>query len=269
MASWDHLFAVPPSDFVEARKALVKQLRAAGKDKDSRQVAGLRKPSAALWVVNQLSRRAPDLVNALVEATQRMKRAHEEGAGEELRDAMREQHEVAQAIRRAAEEAAREIGADASPGLLRRVQETAQAAAVSDPAALRAGTLTEELGPSGFDALAGTKVAAPPPSRGPLGAAPAAPEAPTATSEDPKRRRQEQQVAERAKKRETQRAAKELNEAEHTARELSALAEKADHRARRARKDADDAQEEAVAARSRADEAAERASALRKKRDAF
>jgi hypothetical protein len=266
MASWDHLFAVPPSKFVEARKALVKELRAAGKDKDAQEVAALRKPSAALWVVNQLSRRAPEQVRALVEAAQRMKSAHGRGAENELRDAMRGQRDATHGIRRTAEQAALEIGAGATPDLLRRVQDTAQAAAVSDPEALGAGRLTDEMGPSGFDALAGTKVVAPPPSRGPHAAANAVPGASRTTPEEPKRRGHDQEEAERARKlKEAERAAKELREAERTAHELSALAEKADERARRAQKDAEDAHEEAMVARRRADEAAERVSALRKK----
>jgi hypothetical protein len=265
MASWDHLFAVPPSKFVEARKALVKELRAAGREKDAQEVAALRKPSAALWVVNQLSRRAPEQVQTLVEAAKRMKGAHGSGAENELRDAMREQREATQAIRRAAEQAALEIGAGVTPDFLRRVQDTAQAAAVSDPEALRAGRLTDEMEPSGFDALAGTKVAAPPRSRGPYAAVNPVPGAPSAP-EDPKRRGHDQEEAERARKlKEAELAAKELREAERTAHELSALAEKADERARRTRKDAEDAHEEAMVARRRADEAAVRVSALREK----
>lgn len=244
MASRDDLFAVPPAEFTQARNALAKELRAAGKDEEARRVAALRKPTAALWVVNQLARTAPDQVKALIEAARRMRRAHGEGAGDDLREAMKEQREASQAIARAAEEAAKRTGAHANLDLLRRVQETAQAAAASDPDSLRAGSLEHELEPAGFDALAGTAVAAPR----------AHPKPGKAAKPDSKHLGEEQE-----------RMRRELREAERAAQELRKLADADEEEARSAQKLADRTRAKADESRRRAQEAGEAALALRQK----
>lgn len=235
------LLAVPPAEFTQARNALAKELRAAGNDEEAKRVAALRKPTAALWVVNQLARTAPDQVKALIEAARRMRRAHQQGAGDQLREAMQDQREASQAIARAAEEAARRIGAHANLDFLRRVQETAQAAAASDPDSLSAGTLEHELEPAGFDALAGTAVAAP-----------RAHARPDKTPKPESKHLRE----------EHERLRRELREAERAAQELRKLADADEAEARSAQKLADRARAKADGSHRRAREAAEAALAL-------
>jgi hypothetical protein len=249
MASIDDLFAVPPKEFTHARNALVKELRRNGKDDEAKRAAALRRPTAALWVANQLARTAPDDVKALIESAERMRRAHAGGGGDELRDAMREQREATQAISRAAEEAARQIGAHANLDLLRRVQETAQAAAASAPDALRSGTLEEELAPVGFEALAGTHVAAPKPAR----------------AHAPAHKAKGDGEDRAAQKKERARLERELHAAEREAQRLRKAADSAEEKARRAQEQADEARAAAVEARRRAREASESALAMRKK----
>ena len=251
MPSRDELFEVPPARFTQARDALVKELRAAGKDAEAKSVASLRKPTAALWVTNQLARIAPAEVEGLIDAAQRMRRAHQTGSGDELREAMRAQHDAALGMSRAAQAAASRIGARASLDLLRRVQETAQAAAISAPEALRSGTLEQELSAPGFEALSGTRVA---PAKARPRTATKTPRSDTSAAANRKHAREEQQ-----------RFHRELRDAERTARELDQRAARAEEHARRAQEAADEARSDAVDARRRAREAAEAALALRAK----
>ena len=51
------LFRTPPDRFVAERDALVKELRAQGRDDDAATVKALRKPSATVWALNQLAER--------------------------------------------------------------------------------------------------------------------------------------------------------------------------------------------------------------------
>src|SRR5207245_7893055 len=103
MRSRNPLADVPPEEFVKARDALVRKLRDEGQAEEARRVAALRRPSTALWIVNQLGRRAPRDVEALIEASQRAQRAQLQGSGsDELRDARHAQRE---AMRRRLEEA--------------------------------------------------------------------------------------------------------------------------------------------------------------------
>jgi hypothetical protein len=61
----DALYALPLGEFVAARNALAKELS----DADVRK---LPKPTATAWALNQLARRAPDEVEALLEAGRRI-----------------------------------------------------------------------------------------------------------------------------------------------------------------------------------------------------
>jgi hypothetical protein len=263
MASIDQLFEVPPNEFTQARNALVKELRAAGRDDDAKRAAAMRRPTAALWVANQLARTAPDRVKALIDSAERMRRAHARGAGDELRDAMREQREASQGIARAAEEAARRIGAHANIDLLRRVQETAQAAAASLPDALRSGTLEEELSPTGFDALAGTRVA--PVPRTSVKREPPAAQSKQSSGADGHAAKKKEREDQKKQREERHRLERALREAERTAQTLRKAADAAEEKAARARQAADESQAAGVAARRRAQEASEEALALRKK----
>jgi hypothetical protein len=149
------LFEVPLEEFTAARNALVKELRGAGLADEATRVAGLRKPSKALWMVNQLARRAPEQVQALIDATRRVRDAQQKGlAGDEVREAMREQRAALSALSAAAE-------ARRDPALERRIHDTLQAGAMSAPEALREGRLEQELGPAGFEALLAAGVLAP------------------------------------------------------------------------------------------------------------
>jgi hypothetical protein len=72
------LFRTPPDRFVAERDALVKELRAAGRDDDAAAVKKLRKPTATVWALNQLAAREPAALGALFEAGRALRAAQSE-----------------------------------------------------------------------------------------------------------------------------------------------------------------------------------------------
>src|SRR5712671_5779119 len=153
------LYAVPPAEFVAARDALAKELRAAKHEAGAKEVASLRRPTAPVWAVNQLARRSPAEVEHLLETSERVRGAQLRGAGgDALRAAMADQRAAMAKLERGAEQVLRGAGLQASPGALRTVQSTLQAAATGPRElreALRSGTMREALEPTGFEALLG------------------------------------------------------------------------------------------------------------------
>ncbi|HYZ89994.1 MAG TPA: hypothetical protein VE620_11920 [Myxococcales bacterium] len=153
------LFAVEPAQFVQARDALAKELRAAGNEAEAKEVSGLRRPTAAVWAVNQLARKNRAVVEEFLDASEQVRRAQLRGAsGDELRIAMAAQRGALAKLEEAAADVLRSAGTDASPGALRTIQSTLQAAAAGPSEVRRElleGTLREAMVPTGFDALLG------------------------------------------------------------------------------------------------------------------
>jgi hypothetical protein len=71
----DALYVQPPDQFIAARAALVKQMRANGERVEAQRIAKLRRPSAAAWALNQVARTAPGLITDLLAAGATLRRA--------------------------------------------------------------------------------------------------------------------------------------------------------------------------------------------------
>ena len=69
------LLLTPPAEFVAARNALAKSLKAEGRRDDAAQVAAIRRPSWADWAVNSAARTQPDLATAFADAADAMRDA--------------------------------------------------------------------------------------------------------------------------------------------------------------------------------------------------
>ena len=249
MRSRNPLADVPPEEFVKARDALVRKLRDEGQAEEARRVAALRRPSTALWIVNQLGRRAPRDVEALIEASQRAQRAQLQGSGsDELRDAMHAQREAMRRLLEEADKAARDAGTALTLELQRRIQDTVQSAATSEPEALRAGALEHELSAAGFGALlSGTAAVA-------------------AKAADRKRgfeERADEQKRRVAEKRERMLREREVQRAQQIARRLAVRAEQLERFSAQARQSAEKARTKARKSREAADAAAARLLELR------
>jgi len=218
-AELDELYALPLAEFTAARNELAKRLG----DEDIRKLA---KPSVPAWAVNQLVRREPKLVEELLEHGEALQKQTLKGSVEALRDSQRRERETVRELVKRAEKLLGRPSAQA----LERIAATLTAGAQSAPGreALRAGRLSEELEPTGFEALAGM---APPKRSGP---------------------RDELADARRAKeerKRQRRRLEEEL-------RKLERRAETAARAAERVEREAGEAREAAERARREADEAA-------------
>ncbi|MEM7586268.1 MAG: hypothetical protein AAF560_22945 [Acidobacteriota bacterium] len=151
----DELYRLPLAEFVVARNDLSKKLRLGGDREAAKQVKKLVKPSLTAWVVNRLAFEAPDEVKALLAAGERLREAHL-SASSERQDATRERRK---AISQLLERAERVLTASGNPphrGHLQRISTTLETLSSqgADSDAPRAGRLTRDLEPQGFDAVA-------------------------------------------------------------------------------------------------------------------
>src|SRR5512133_309079 len=236
----DRLFDLPLDEFTSARNELARQLKQNGEAETAEAVRVLAKPTVAAWAVNQLARREPEAVRALLNVAARLRSAQEraltgERAADALRAAQSEEREVIRDLARRAETILRDEGRAASGQMLERVSSTLRAAAVADPGVLREGRLSGDVEVSGFEAFAGLEL----PKTG------GRRRATRASGDDLAERRREKREAERRRK-----------QLEKRVRDLSAQADAAEREAGRARKAADEAEAIAQERRREADDAA-------------
>jgi hypothetical protein len=250
------LFEVPPAEFTAARNALARELRAAGKADEAKEVSALRRPAATLWIANQLGPRHRAEVDALIEATRKLERV-QAGAGGDLREAMQEQRSALQKVMAEVDALAREIEAHVTPEVQRRVQTTVTSAAASDPEGLLEGRLAHELEATGFGELLGKA----PEARGPAPKS-RAPHVEKASGKgDDKAAKAAAKRAEAAARRARAEHERELKRAEAEAKRLDHRARALEKKAARAETAAGHARKLADAARAEANDAA--ADALR------
>ena len=143
----DALYDLPPEEFVAARNALAKELRAAGDKHAAAVVAKLRRPTATAYALNHVARRQPDVLAAALDARDALREATV--AGGDVREA---RQTADKAATRAVVDAAQGVLGAADATLAQRVTATLLAAVVdADVAAdLRAGRLAAEQTSPGF-----------------------------------------------------------------------------------------------------------------------
>jgi hypothetical protein len=148
------LYGLPLEEFTNARDELAKELRRAGKKEAADEVKALRKPAVSTWTVNQLARRRPQDVRALVKAGDELRKAQRAAVGgrgpDALREASRAHRDRLDDLTGAARD---ELGASGTT--LQRVVQTLRGASVDKESAkeLLAGTLTSDVEQAGFGAL--------------------------------------------------------------------------------------------------------------------
>jgi len=152
----ERLYAASPNEFTRTRNSLVAELRKSRDADAAREIARLRRPSAALWAVNQLARHARAPLEGFLEAVDRLRRTQlsdPRGAME----AMRGQRAQLETLVQRAGQALQEAGYSASADMRRRIGDTLLGAAADrhQAQALAHGRLTAELHAPGFDALTG------------------------------------------------------------------------------------------------------------------
>lgn len=151
----DELFDLPPDEFVAARDALAKRLKADGDKDASSAVKVLRRPTVAAWAVNQIARSTAGRkdIAALLQVGDRLRDAHDallEGKGDgAVREATAERRKLVAKLTKAAV-ATLGTGGESQHDAINHTFD----AAVADPEAglaVRAGRLSRELeAPAGF-----------------------------------------------------------------------------------------------------------------------
>lgn len=215
----ERLYGLPLEEFTSARDALARQLRADDRSQEAKEVAALRKPVLAAWVVNRLARDERDDVKTLVESAKGI-RSRRAGAEEAFRDALDRLTVSARKLL-----LAEQRSTDAT---LQKVADTLRAGAASDPDLLLAGTLTQPIETTGFGAMAGASPA------------PQKPRARTAKDDRPT-----------VDRRAVERARKVLADARDEARALDRAANAAEREARKAREAAEQAHTRVAEAEAR------------------
>jgi hypothetical protein len=239
----DRLYALPLEEFTPTRNDLARRLKRANQTDAAARIQALKKPSVPVWTVNQLARRHPDEVEALVGAGLRLREAQETALrGDAGRDAVRAatsaEREAARSLTRLAQELLEQEGRPTTRAVIDRIGALLRTAAITPAAgaALRAGRLTEEVESGGFDALAGLELPKARPRK----------QSDTAPRVD---RRREQRL---------QRLRDRHDELEQRARDAEREAEQAERAAEKARSAADRARTAADRARVELEEAEDR-----------
>jgi hypothetical protein len=82
----EELYAVPPDRFIAARARAVAAARAAGDPAAVRELAGLRRPTMAAWLLNLLAIRRPASIDRLLDLAAALRIAAHDGDGHQLRE---------------------------------------------------------------------------------------------------------------------------------------------------------------------------------------
>jgi hypothetical protein len=144
------LYGADPQDFLDRRKALAAAAKDAGDADAARQIAALRKPTRAAWVVNSLTRADPGASDRLASLAASLRAAEQAKDGRRLRELSAERGALIDALTGQALTAA---GVSDAPAGLRDEVSATLTAALADPevaAALAAGTLTRAAQWAGF-----------------------------------------------------------------------------------------------------------------------
>ncbi len=160
-AELDRLYALPASELVAERNALSKRLRLAGDRDTAARVKKLARPSVTAWAVNQLAFRAAAELEGLRSAGEKVRAAHLAGPKEQQAAASARRDAIA-ALRVIAEVALQEVGVAPNRGHRKRISQTLEVLSSqgAEAGAPRAGRLSTDLEPAGFDALGGDLAAA-------------------------------------------------------------------------------------------------------------
>jgi hypothetical protein len=148
----DELYGLTPADFTAARDDRARQARAAGQRDEAAAIKKLARPTASAWLVNQLTRAAPEEIARLVAVGTALEEAQRRLAGERLRELSSERRQVINELLPHATEIARQAGQPASAATMGEVRATLEAALADAGAraAVQSGRLTKALAYAGL-----------------------------------------------------------------------------------------------------------------------
>jgi hypothetical protein len=156
----DSLFKLPLGEFTAARNALAARLKKAGHRGEADRVKSLAKPSVSAWAVNQLYWKHPDAFKRLLAVADDVRRAHASqlaGNAVDTRGPFAARREAIASLSNTAAELLRDTGHHPSSETIRRIATTLEALSAYPPGpdAPRAGRLTADVDPPGFEILTG------------------------------------------------------------------------------------------------------------------
>lgn len=160
------LMSVPPEGFTSARDSLVRELRREGRREEAAEVGRVRRPSPALWAVNQLSVAAPDLLREALDAAAALREGTQAallGKRGGLARLSTAHGRLVDALTTQAMVVLASAGRPASSDTRQRIWTIVRSAS-SDPEAaddLAEGALLTEPASAGFDGLGGFALDAP------------------------------------------------------------------------------------------------------------
>ena len=148
----DELYGLPPGQFIATRDERAREAKAAGRREDATAIRKLARPTTSAWLVNQLSRGAPDQLSRLFEVGAALQEAQRTLAGDRLRELSGQRRQVVGDLLPVAAEIAGDAGQVASAAVLEEVRATLEAALADQDAreAVRSGRLTKALAYAGL-----------------------------------------------------------------------------------------------------------------------
>ena len=260
----DELFTKAPGEFTAARNALAAKAKEAGRKDLAIRIGGLRKPTANVWLVNQIARRNPKQIAALLEAADELREAQAAALRGEGGESLQAASQAWRAIVKDLVKRGRAI-ADRFDDATIAATLFGASARPSHAKQLAEGTLVEEIEPPDFSSALGMSDGAPASrvAATPKKAEPERKDGRRETSErrkqeDEKRREREESEKEKARERELAEARREAERAAKAAARDDARAAELERRAKAATEEAEEARAEAEASQRSADELARR-----------
>ena len=155
----DALFQLPLAEFIVARNALASQLKKEKRVNEADFVKTLVKPSVSAWAVNQLYWEHRKEFDRLIDTGERLQKLQSSRGGgkvADMRTALDQRRETLSQLAHLASELLSAAGHSPSPDTVHRVTTTLEAmsAYASSEDGPRAGRLTQDVDPPGFDSLA-------------------------------------------------------------------------------------------------------------------
>jgi hypothetical protein len=143
----DELYGLTPAEFTAARDERAREVRATGQRDEAAAIKKLARPTASAWLVNQLSRAAPDQVSRLTEVGEALEQAQRTLAGDRLRELSGQRRQVISELLAELTDVSAAAGQPASAVVMGEVRATLEAALADAGAraAVLSGRLTKAL----------------------------------------------------------------------------------------------------------------------------
>ena len=269
----DELYQLPVAEFTAARNALAGRLKKGGHTEDAERVKALQKPSLTAWAVNQLYWKRRDAYDRLIAAGERFRKAQASqlaGKPADIREPLEARRTALAEMSKLAAATLRQAGSNPTPDTMRRITTTLEALSTYGalPDAPRAGRLSDDVDPPGFEALSALvpRIGGPGGATGPTRII-AFHQQKKKGAKDPRRKKgtPEEEAEREAEERKAQRAAAKaaLQEAERALREARKAAQKAEEALKEAAARAKEAEHDKAEAERRFEQASADADAAR------